>query len=306
MVLPANKNLCAVFEEHASPELQQEALQWRSLAKLLESLYQHAAEDSGLHASALTATEFIARLAQVVPDTSDTLEARLRSIHLGPLYLTTACAKGDEGAIAHCDKNYFPSLSVHLTRFRSVLPLDEALQTLRCRLFVPNGGCPGKISGYTGRGKLESWLRVVAIRTTISTLRPKAPNTWDDSKLETLPDTNAQDEVKHIALKRHREELQECFDQACRELSVRERTILRLQYLDGLTIDDLSAMYGVHRSTVARWIVHIREKLQDTTKALLGDALEANEQEIESMMRLLQSQLDISIRRVLGHTAAEH
>jgi hypothetical protein len=93
------------------------------------------------------------------------------------------------------------------------------------------------------------------------------------------------------------------FAAAFSALAPRQRTLLRQQVLDGLTIDELGALYRVHRATAARWLERAREALLSGTRTALERELKVSATECESIMRLAQSQLHVSIRRLLGEGA---
>jgi len=88
--------------------------------------------------------------------------------------------------------------------------------------------------------------------------------------------------------------------EALATLSPRARTLLRLHHLDGLTVDDLGRMYNVHRATAARWLAAAREAVFDETRLRLEATLGIGEDSVVSIVRLVQSQLVLSMRRLLA------
>jgi RNA polymerase sigma-70 factor (ECF subfamily) len=82
-------------------------------------------------------------------------------------------------------------------------------------------------------------------------------------------------------------------------LSVRERTILRLRFVDSVEVDSIAAMYRVHRTTVTRWLSGCRETLFAATRRILADDLGATTAEIESLAGLVRSHLQVSLVRLL-------
>ena len=98
---------------------------------------------------------------------------------------------------------------------------------------------------------------------------------------------------------RYRSELADAFRAALAELVPRDRTLLRYQMIDGLSIDEIGTIYRVHRATAARWLVGIRDKLVDNTRGRLAAKLGVDTQEAASIVRLVQSQLDVSVIRHL-------
>jgi RNA polymerase sigma-70 factor (ECF subfamily) len=73
-----------------------------------------------------------------------------------------------------------------------------------------------------------------------------------------------------------------------------------MHYLDGLGGDAIGRFYGgVHRSTVLRWIEAARERILGETRRLLAARLRLSSSELDSLVRLVESQLDTSILRPL-------
>jgi RNA polymerase sigma-70 factor (ECF subfamily) len=78
---------------------------------------------------------------------------------------------------------------------------------------------------------------------------------------------------------------------------------LRHATIDGLTLDQIAATYQVHRATVARTLASARQKLLETTRAGVIANLGIVSAELDSAIKLLDSQIDLSLSRVLGeHT----
>jgi RNA polymerase sigma-70 factor (ECF subfamily) len=82
-------------------------------------------------------------------------------------------------------------------------------------------------------------------------------------------------------------------------LETRERRLLRLAMLDGLTIDDLGKLHGVHRATAARWLADARERVLELTRAQLTEVLGASASEVDSIVRLVHSRVEVSLDRLL-------
>jgi len=74
---------------------------------------------------------------------------------------------------------------------------------------------------------------------------------------------------------------------------------MRPDHLDRLTIDDLARIYGVHRATAARWVAAAHEAVLDGCKRALAERLGLSTSELDSIIALVQSQLDISVHRYL-------
>jgi RNA polymerase sigma-70 factor (ECF subfamily) len=83
------------------------------------------------------------------------------------------------------------------------------------------------------------------------------------------------------------------------ELPVQQRNVLRLSFVEGLSIDEIGALHGVHRATAARWIAAAREAILDGTRRRLRSDLSLSDSEFDSVVRLVQSQLEVSLRGAL-------
>ena len=79
--------------------------------------------------------------------------------------------------------------------------------------------------------------------------------------------------------------------------------MLRQHALDGLSIDQLAALHGVHRATAARQVHSARDAVLAGTRRELVRRLRLSPRELASMMRLIHSQLDLSLPRVLRQSA---
>jgi RNA polymerase sigma-70 factor (ECF subfamily) len=120
----------------------------------------------------------------------------------------------------------------------------------------------------------------------------------DDQALQRI--ASPQEEPWLAQLKQgYAKEFKEAFDQAMCGLEPRERNLLRQNVIDGLSIDEIGSLYGVHRATAARWLAKIRMALLEQTRRGLMQRLRVDETELDSMMRLARSQLHVSIHRFL-------
>jgi RNA polymerase sigma-70 factor (ECF subfamily) len=173
------------------------------------------------------------------------------------LYLCTACSLGDSRACLLLDVHHFPALRSFLGRFdpRAEV-IDELLQRIRYRLLV---GPQPRIRSYRGEACLDGWLRKVATSVAIDAIRAELTTQRHRSQLDVKDATFEQchgapplppDEQLHR--ERYTQALQAALSQALRKLSREQRQLLYNYYVSELTIDQLGAMYGCHRSSAAR------------------------------------------------------
>jgi RNA polymerase sigma-70 factor, ECF subfamily len=214
------------------------------------------------------------------------------------LYLACGCALGDPAAIAALDAHYLAGLDPALRRLDLPAPvIDDVKQDVRQRLLVADGVRPPRIADFTGAGNLRGWLRVVAINAARQLLRRAAPAAAELA--EVVP--QAADDAELELLKAHyREQFRAAFAVALAELSPRDRTLIRQHYLLGLGVGELGARYGVHRGTAARWLERCNRTLLNRTRRALVIRLRVARTDVDSILRLVRSRLEVSIRAALA------
>lgn len=233
---------------------------------------------------------------------------RVDALHGEDLYLAAACAHGEPTALTAFDARYLQKVPAFLARMRpSSTIVDEVQQQLRVRLLVASDDhAVPRIAEYGGRGTLDSWLRVAAVRLAIDLLRQSdvalAPPPGDnDRDAEPLLDQLRGDDIElHLLREQHRAAVNQALRVGFESLSAEQRNLLRLNYRDGRSIDEIGALLRAHRATVARWIAAAREQVLIATRQELGRALALPDGDLDSVIRALGSQLHLSMSRVLG------
>jgi len=212
---------------------------------------------------------------------------------LEDLPLVAAVLKGDAAALAS-----FDTLLITEVR-RAVTPLDtsgvlvdEVTQLVRERLLLHH-----KLADYSGEGPLRAWVRAVAVRVALNAKRPGAR----EDLVGALPDAPLADPDPELALLRaqYRDSFRQAFTEALTALTPRDRTLMRLTALDGLTCATVGTMYGKDASTISRWLAQSRAVLLERTRALLSTKLKLTDSALDSVMRAADSELNLSISRLL-------
>jgi RNA polymerase sigma-70 factor (ECF subfamily) len=212
------------------------------------------------------------------------------------LFLVAACAAGDARAIEVFHRHHAGDIVAALRKLgASAAVIDEVAQRVMRELLVAEPGRSPRIAGYAGRGSLKGWLRTITMRTFMKTARAAAADpATEDAAL--AGDVAAAGDPELEYMKRlYGAEVDRAFAAALAALTPRERNLLRQHHLDGLTIDELGAFYRVHRATAARWVAAAREALLDGIRARLADELQLTASEVESVIRLVQSRIHVSL-----------
>ncbi len=217
--------------------------------------------------------------------------------HDADVFLAIALATGVPGALRVFEDELVPQIHLALRRLR--LPpatIDEVKQTVRFDLLVGESG--PKIADYAGRGELAAWLRVTATRKALTLLRrTNREESLDDLLLDHWPDANPDPAKQHLRAK-YTAELKQAIHDAFAALEVRQRNLLRQHILDELTIDELARLYRAHRATCARWLADARAELGKNTRKRLIASLGLHHDEVESLLRFLDSDIELSISRI--------
>jgi RNA polymerase sigma-70 factor (ECF subfamily) len=210
--------------------------------------------------------------------------------------LCLACASlhGDELAVRVLDRDYVGRIAPSLTRLGTHEDfVEEVTQLLRQRLLLPPDP---RIAAYAATGPLLAWVRVVALRLGLG-LRRSAPPAPHELQAEHLLDEPRADASE---FPRYRDALDAAVRRAFANLELRERNLLRLHYLDGLNLDKLGQLYGVHRATAARWLADLRRGMLEEIQEDVRQHLNITPSEFRSVLLLIQSHLDASVNALLG------
>src|SRR5258706_429363 len=90
---------------------------------------------------------------------------------------------------------------------------------------------------------------------------------------------------------RQRDHFTGAFREALATLATDERNLLRLYFLEGLTVEQIAAMRGSAKSSVSRWLSRARRTLLELTRAVLRERSRLSESEIQSVLAAAQSRL---------------
>jgi RNA polymerase sigma-70 factor (ECF subfamily) len=226
---------------------------------------------------------------------------RLQDLHAADVYLACACAARDPQAIAALDRGFLPVVLAALGRSGTPRPIaEEAVQRLRERLFVAAEGKRAKIADYGGRGPLAGWLRVAAIRAAKDLRRDEATRVAvarDAGPPAAIPSVDP--ELAAIQ-RRYGDDFNRAFRDAFASLTAEERSVLRFYFVDGLNIERIGGALGLSRATVGRRMISARSRLHAETLRLLGESLQATPSELESLLSVVRSKLEVSLGALLG------
>jgi RNA polymerase sigma-70 factor (ECF subfamily) len=246
---------------------------------------------------AVTDETFGAELARRLGD--DATVERVAKTRADHVFLAIACAAGDAAAIRRFEAEVFEEIDACAARVRATpAQAAEVRGHLQRILFVSEPGRPAALHAYAGRGDLRGYVKVMATRELIRLVdKGKRELGVDDEVLEKL--SPADDPALAYLKDRYRADVDAAMRAALVALADQPRALLRYSLIDGWSIDKIGALYGVHRATAARWLTAARDELGAGIRAELARRLTVPVDEVDSIVRLVQSKLDVSLERLL-------
>ena len=245
---------------------------------------------------------FGGELARCLADDADPTTAA--DLAVVDLHLAFAARQGHPGAMARFESTIMATLDRVIGRVdASGAFIDEIKQRLRTKLFVADGTSPAKIAHYTGQGDLLAWIRVVAVREALDSVRAERRRALDSDDALMAIEASATGPDMLAFRQQYKAQFSEAFRDALAALQPEQRNVLRLHYVHGLSIDKLGAVLRVHRSNAARRVAKARQELLSGTRRLLHARLSIDRREFDQLMGLVASRLDLSIERFLANTS---
>jgi RNA polymerase sigma-70 factor (ECF subfamily) len=218
-------------------------------------------------------------------------------LHWADLWLACACVDGIASAISTLERWGFPSVDAALAKLQlAEHDRAELKQRVRTRLLLPEGTRPPRLVEYSGRGDLRGYLRISATRLALNYLRDARRHEVPSG--DELPNAIVDPELGRLQ-ERYRGACELALSDALEQLSRRERNLLRQHLIDGTTIQQLATQHRVHRVTMSRWLEEARTAVLERVKHTLRERHGIGDDELASVVRLVRSQLDVSMSRRL-------
>jgi len=210
-------------------------------------------------------------------------EPSFAGVHGDDLYLAAACALGDARAAGWLDRAFLRALPRRIASVGlSPDDADEVVQRLRERLLLSRDGHAPHIAGYAGRGRLAGWLRMVAVRDAVRRRRAarRAPAEVAAEAVGRALEPEALETRVHL-----RQQLRDALSRGVATLGERDRRLLQLSIIERVQARTLARRFGVHESTISRWLARAHASLRQATRGYLQQALAVPADELASILR---------------------
>src|SRR5262249_37580505 len=119
----------------------------------------------------------------------------------------------------------------------------------------------------------------------------------DDHELANELASTSDTELEYLR-RVYRGEVTTALRKALFSLEVRQQNVLRHYFLDRLRIDQIARIHVVHRATAARWLEAAKAQLIRRARRALETQLDVGTGGFDSVVRLLQSQMHVSLQRI--------
>jgi RNA polymerase sigma-70 factor, ECF subfamily len=222
--------------------------------------------------------------------------------HAADLELATACARGERDALERFDALLRPLVSEAVGRALNKDPVfvEEVRAAMQERLLVAPRGARPKILDYEGKGPLAAWLRQAAVRTALNLQKSARRDTTLDDAVEQNLGSPGDDPELELLKQRCKREFKGAFQAALDRVDASDRELLKWNLVGGESIDKLAERLKVSRATAARKLAAARTHLMELTREQLRVRLKWGKRELDSVVGLVRSQLDLSLQRYLG------
>ncbi len=225
-----------------------------------------------------------------------TTPSELESLRTTDLFFAIACLESDAKAVAAFDGLLRAECERAARRSRGELEASDLFSALRVRLLFD----PRSLKEYAGQGSLKGWLGSVVVRSQLNAMRSKRRAEGREQAASDSADTEAfANPELELMRARYRGAFNEAFRTALSLLEDQDRALLRLNVVEGLGLDRLARLKNVGRSTAARWLAAARQRLLEETRRQLMARLGVGESTLDSLLPLMKSDIDVSIRSAL-------
>lgn len=176
--------------------------------------------------------------------------------------------------------------------------LAEFTQRTAERVLVDHGGGP-KLLEYSGRGPLDAWMRVVAVRTHLNALPGTQVLGSDELERCGAQLLDSADPELDAMRTQARSAFQEALQRATAALEAEERVLLRKRFVSGQELNAIAEQDQVDRATVVRRLARARERLKAKLLEALGSTLGLRATEVQSLLKVLGSNPGLNLEEAL-------
>jgi RNA polymerase sigma-70 factor, ECF subfamily len=173
--------------------------------------------------------------------------------------------------------------------------VEEVRQHVLELLFVGSPPSGPRIAQYKGQGPLGAWLRTTAKRVALrmSTAEKAERLVSEDALANELADSCDQElallRTHYSGIFRH------ALAEALRELPARDRMLLQLSLVGGISTGRIGRMYQLNQSTISRQLQRAACKTLEIVRRRLQADLGIVSEEVESLLAIVRSHIEMTL-----------
>jgi RNA polymerase sigma-70 factor (ECF subfamily) len=218
------------------------------------------------------------------------------------LFLVCACLNGIPRAVETFRIEHRTAIRTIALRMLPSHGADDFEQRLFDLLLVGSdegGAKRPKLDQFAGRAPLGRWIGVIADRLAIDLYRTaEVDQRVQREMVDELADRAASPELDYLK-DRYRETVREALREALATLNERDQILIRLHFVSGASVGAIGRTYHVSQSTASRWLAHARDQILSALRERLRERLSVSATEVDSLVVLVASQLDVSLSGML-------
>jgi RNA polymerase sigma-70 factor, ECF subfamily len=233
-------------------------------------------------------------------DSAETLEA----LHASDLYLAHACAIGVPAAIEVFMARFLAGAGPYIREHKDV-NADAIRREIEDTLLLGKNESGPQIAKYEGRGPLGAFVKRAA-QFAAGTLRRRAAAQREVEWVDELASVicSPPESTKRVVISRYSAVIQKAVLAALWTLERRQRTVVRLHLTQGVSLTRIGKMFNVNQSTASRWLQAAVDHLYAEIRRAIREEHGVDGSELESIVRDVRSQIDLSLSRILYDTRA--
>jgi RNA polymerase sigma-70 factor (ECF subfamily) len=216
------------------------------------------------------------------------------------LYLAAACHANAPRASEVFVARYGPLIRRVVTKVCLKGSAAEVEQNVLAQLLAGSPSSPPELAAYAGRASLGRWLEVVAHRTALRWRRSERAQVGLARRAGAEPTPKGQTPSDDALFReKYIDHFQDALRDALHCAPEKDRALLRLHFVENISVERIGKMMGVSQSSASRWLDKARQHLLTRIKAMLADRLGMSEDDIESLATAFANRLDLSISQIL-------
>jgi RNA polymerase sigma-70 factor, ECF subfamily len=215
-------------------------------------------------------------------------------------FLRLACLNACPGATDVLEREFIEPLRGDLRRTCVTdEATDAALQLLREKLLLAPHP---RLASYRSVGSFRAWLKVVATRTALDMMRQRGVVFGREVEFEDRMEGFAIGPEERYLREESRAVLRTALRAAIKRLPDEHRQALRMHVIGDWNIARIGQVFGVHRATVARWLVSAKDQLRGLLREELACRLPTSDAQADLLLSDMPSRLDLTLSSAFATT----